>query len=94
MITIGLGKQYGAEICHADSFKYMERNVTSIAREVLKAGKILFGVALVENAFDETRRIETIPADRFFDEEPALLGEAKKKHGGHSFRRDRRAYRG
>jgi hypothetical protein len=77
MITIGLGKQFGAEICHADGFKYMEQNVTSIAREALNKCKILFGVALVENAHDETRRIEAIPAEKFFEEEPALLVEAK-----------------
>lgn len=78
MITIGLGKQFGAEICHADSFKYMEQNVTSIAREALEKCNILFGVALVENAYDETRRIEAIPSEKFFEEEPALLIEAKK----------------
>ena len=77
MITIGLGKQFGAEICHADSFKYMEKNVTSIAREALKQCKIIFGLALVENAYDETMRIEAIPAEKFFDEEPALLEVAK-----------------
>jgi len=77
MITIGLGKQFGAEICHADSFKYMEKNITSIAKVTLKNSKILFGVALVENAYDETRRIETIPAEYIFDEEPALLEEAR-----------------
>lgn len=78
MITIGLGKQYGAEICHADSFKYMEQNITSIAKVALENSKILFGVATIENAYDETRRIEAIPAEKFFDEEPELLAEAKK----------------
>lgn len=77
MITIGLGKQFGAQICHADSFKYMEKNITSIAKVALDNCKILFGVATVENAYDETRRIQAIPAEKFFDEEPALLEESK-----------------
>lgn len=78
MITIGLGKQYGAEICHADSFKYMEKNITSIAKVALDNCKILFGVATIENAYDETGRITAVPAEKFFEEEPALLEEAKK----------------
>lgn len=78
MITIGLGKQHGAETCHAESFKYMEKNITAISREALRKCKIIFGVGTVENAYDETRRIEALPADKFFDEEPALLEEAKK----------------
>ena len=78
MITIGLGKQFGAEICHADSMKYMEKNVTSIAEEALKKCKIIFGVATVENAYDKTRRIEAIPAELFFEEEAPLLVEAKE----------------
>jgi hypothetical protein len=78
MITIGLGKQFGAEICHADSFKYMEQNITSIAKVVLEKGKIIFGLATLENAYDQTRRIEAVPAERFFAEEPALLEEAKE----------------
>jgi hypothetical protein len=77
MVTIGLGKQLGAEICHADSYKYMEKNITSMAKVALKNCNILFGVALVENAYDETCRIEAIPAEYFFDEEPALLEEAR-----------------
>lgn len=78
MIAIGLGKQFGAEICHADSFRYMEQNITSIAKVAIEKCKIIFGVATVENAYDETRRIEAVPAEKFFDEEPALLEEAKK----------------
>jgi hypothetical protein len=78
MITIGLGKQFGAEICHADSFKYMEKNITSIAKVALEKCKILCGIATIENAYDKTRRIQAIPAEKFFDEEPALLEEANK----------------
>ncbi|MDF2524211.1 MAG: iron-sulfur cluster binding protein [Clostridiales bacterium] len=78
MVTIGLGKQFGAEICHADSFKYMEQNVTSIAKVALENCKILFGVAIIENSFDETKTIKAVPADKFFEEEPALLEESKR----------------
>ncbi|HSW58499.1 MAG TPA: hypothetical protein VLH15_08865, partial [Dehalococcoidales bacterium] len=78
MITIGLGKQYGAEICHADGFLLMEQNVVSMALTAIQKCPILFGVAIVENAYDETRRIEAIPAELILEEEPALLEEAKR----------------
>lgn len=77
MIAIGLGKQSGAEICHADSMKYMERNITSIAGVTLKKCNIVFGIATIENAYDEARRIEVLPSEDFFDVEPELLEEAK-----------------
>lgn len=86
MITIGLGKQFGAQICHSDSFKYMEKNVTSIAREAIKQCKILFGVATVENSCDQTRHIEAIPSEKFFEEEPALLEESKANMAGVLFK--------
>lgn len=78
MITIGLGKQKGAEICHAQGFGNMEKNLVANAKVILANCKILFGVAIVENAYEEIRRIAAIPADKFFDEEPCLLKEAKE----------------
>ena len=78
MTTIGLGKQFGAEICHAEGFGQMGKNITNFAKVIYKNCKVLFGVATVENAHDETRRIEAIPVECIFDEEPALLEEARK----------------
>lgn len=78
MTAIGLGKQYGAEICHADGFGYMEKNVVSFAQVTLATGRVLFGVGIIENAYDKTMRIEAVPAEAIFDEEPALLLVAKK----------------
>jgi hypothetical protein len=43
-----------------------------MAAVTLSNYKILFVVALVENAYDETRRIEVMPSEKIFDEEPAL----------------------
>lgn len=77
MITIGLGKQYGAEICHEQGFGMMERNILSIARFAISTGKILFGVGLVENAYSQTMIIFSIPAEKIEEEEPLLLLEAK-----------------
>ena len=77
MIAIGLGKQKGAEACHQLGFKYMAENVPAMADIMLDKLPIVFGVALVENAYDETCKIEVIPAAEIGLREPALLEQAK-----------------
>jgi hypothetical protein len=77
MIAIGLGKQRGAEACHQLGMERMLDNIVAIARKAISTGKILFGVALLENAYHETCRIEAIPAHRIEEEEIALQAEAK-----------------
>lgn len=79
MIAIGLGKQKGAEACHQLGFKYMAENVPAMARIMIDKLPILFGVALVENAYDQTCRIEVLPAAQIEAREPALLEEAKAR---------------
>jgi hypothetical protein len=78
MMAIGLGKQHGAQICHDLGFAAMARNVEEFARTILAGSKIVGGVAVLENAFHETARIEAMSADRIPDREPVLLKEAQK----------------
>ena len=77
MVTIGLGKQYGAEICHEQGFGKMERNIVSIARETIASGRILFGLGIIENAYNQTKQLASVPAELIEAEEPGLLKEAK-----------------
>ncbi|ATO35745.1 MULTISPECIES: lactate racemase domain-containing protein [Geobacillus] len=77
MITIGLGKQKGAEAAHQYSFKYMARHVVDMAKIVIQKAPIIFGVAVLENAYDRPAKIVTVPAEQFETVEPELLIEAK-----------------
>ncbi|WP_028549390.1 lactate racemase domain-containing protein [Paenibacillus sp. UNC451MF] len=79
MISIGLGKQKGAEACHQLGFKYMAENVPAMANLMMKKLPIIFGVALVENAYDQTCRIEVLPAAQIEEREMQLLEEAKAR---------------
>lgn len=79
MISIGLGKQKGAEACHQLGFKYMAENVPAMARIMLEKLPILFGVALVENAYDETCIVEVLPAAQVEEREMVLLEIAKAR---------------
>ncbi|MFM1655610.1 lactate racemase domain-containing protein [Brevibacillus sp. B_LB10_24] len=77
MITIGLGKQRGADAAHAYSFKYMAEHVQEMAKVMIARTPIIFGVGTIENAFERPARIVAIPAEKLADEEPKLLLEAK-----------------
>lgn len=79
MIAIGLGKQKGAEACHQLGFKYMAENVPAMARIMLAKLPIVYGIALVENAYDETCRVEVLLPDRIEERERELLEEAKAR---------------
>ncbi|WP_184403525.1 lactate racemase domain-containing protein [Geomicrobium halophilum] len=77
MVTIGLGKQRGAEAAHILGFGHMAEHVPEMARIVCQNAPVLFGLGTIENAYDEVAKIVAIPAARFADEEPELLLEAK-----------------
>jgi hypothetical protein len=77
MITIGLGKQKGAEAAHAYSFKYMAEHVLEMAKITLSKVPIIFGLGTLENAYDRPAKVVAVPAEKLETEEPALLLEAK-----------------
>lgn len=76
MMAIGLGKQHGAEVCHAEGFKNMAKNVPLFGQAILKYAPVLFAVATIENAFDETCKLIAVNADEVAEKEPPLLKEA------------------
>lgn len=76
MMAIGLGKQYGAEVCHAEGFGKMAKNVPMFGRCIIKNAPILFAVPTIENAFDETCKITAVAAEDIEALEPGLLKEA------------------
>ena len=76
MMAIGLGKQYGAEVCHEAGFKNMAKNVPLFGKCIIKNAPVLFAVPTIENAFDETCRILAVAAEDIEAQEPELLKEA------------------
>src|SRR5438067_8335351 len=77
MIAIGFGKQAGAAVCHARGFGHMARMVPALAEVALARAPIRFGLAVLENAYDEPYKLVVVPAQRILAEEPALLDEAR-----------------
>jgi hypothetical protein len=78
MMAIGMGKQKGAEICHTEGFGRMAENVPAFGKVVLERASVLFGLAILENSFETTFRIEAVPKASIEKREPELLAEAKR----------------
>ncbi len=76
MMAIGLGKQKGAETCHADGFPQMHHKVPMFGKAILKYAPVLFGVGVLENAFDHTTQIHALTSEEIITKEPELLKEA------------------
>ncbi|WP_299907036.1 lactate racemase domain-containing protein [uncultured Paracoccus sp.] len=79
MVTIGLGKQKGAESCHAMGFGLMGQNVRDMAALTLGTLPILFGIASVENAYDRVCHLELVPGAQIIAREPGLLQMARAR---------------
>lgn len=77
MMVIGLGKQRGAENFHHEGPARMGYNIPMFGKAILKHAPVLFGLAILENAYDETAKIEVLRSDEFAEKEPPLLLEAK-----------------
>lgn len=77
MMSIGLGKQKGAEACHQLGFKHMAENVPAMARIIMERLPVLFGIATVENPFDKVVKIRVVPTKDIEPVEIELLKLAK-----------------
>lgn len=75
--AIGLGKLDGASSYHSRIFDLgLGPAIRSAAEKIVASGKVLGGVAILENAYHETARIVGVPAANLFEEEELLLQEA------------------
>lgn len=79
MMAIGLGNHQGCFQVHQQTVNYGYRRVIpAIGRSILTTLPVLFGVGIVENSYDETAYIRAMPAADIYDQEKALLTQAKR----------------
>jgi Lactate racemase N-terminal domain len=78
MSSIGLGKHAQALALHAHGVKGIKDYMVEAGEKVLSSGKVLFGVGIVENAYEETAMIEAIPPERVAEREAELLRESAR----------------
>jgi hypothetical protein len=78
MVTVGLGKQIGAQEAHSHG---LWESVKAVPQVTMAQSRILFGVAVVENAYRQPVIIEVVPATyEAFKEVDQRLLEAAKPH--------------
>ena len=77
MMTIGLGKQKGAETTHNRGRRKMGETIELCGNVYLKKANILFGVATIENAFDRTYKLLGLTKEEIREKEPGYLTEAR-----------------
>ncbi|MBZ5583465.1 MAG: hypothetical protein LAQ30_14900, partial [Acidobacteriia bacterium] len=64
MMAIGIGKFAGAKQYHSFGYKLgLEHVIRSVGRQVLKSGKILGGLAILEDAWHHTARLDAVPVE-------------------------------
>jgi len=77
MLAIGLSGPEGASQIHGAGHEHMADLIAEHARALLMAGKVVGGVAILEDGLHQTAKVAWLDADRWLDEEPRLLDEAK-----------------
>jgi hypothetical protein len=77
MVTVGMGKQAGAQQAHSHE---LWKSVRAVPKLTLAQTRILFGVAVVENTYHQPLVIEVVPAvyDAFVEADERLLKISQK----------------
>jgi hypothetical protein len=79
MMAIGLGKRQGAEIYHRAMSRFGPlETIRTIASVVLKNCKILMGLGVVENGYDQTAILSALKPEEIATREPELLQKARE----------------
>jgi hypothetical protein len=77
MLAIGLGKREGASQHHRWGVRGLREMLPETARVILEKTRFVAGLAILENAREETARVQVVGRDAVLDEEPRLLEEAR-----------------
>ncbi len=82
MMAIGLGKFAGAQRYHTYAYKMgLETVIRAIGRQVLASGKILGGLAILEDAHHNTGQLTAVPTATMEQREEELLALVKSWQG-------------
>jgi hypothetical protein len=78
MMAIGLGKFAGAQRYHTYAYKLgLENVIRTVGRQVLKSGKILGGLAILEDANHDTAQLTAVAVENMERREEELLATTK-----------------
>jgi hypothetical protein len=77
MLVIGLGKRDGAAQHHRWGVRGLRDMMPETARVILEKTPFRAGLAVLENAHEQTARLQVVDRDELMDVEPRLLEEAR-----------------
>jgi hypothetical protein len=77
MLVIGLGKQRGADQIHSWGVRGLREIMYESARTIVAKTPFVGGLAVVENANEETAHVEVVDRDDLFAREAELLDQAR-----------------
>ena len=78
MMAIGLGKFAGAQRYHTYAYNLgLEHVIRSVGRQVLQSGKILGGLAILEDAYHNTGKLDAVPVEAMEQREEENLALVK-----------------
>jgi hypothetical protein len=81
MLVIGLGKRDGAAQHHRWGFRGLRDMLPETARVVLEKTPFAAGLAVLENAREQTARLQVVEREEVLDVEPRLLEAARDLMG-------------
>ncbi len=81
MLVIGLGKQRGADQVHSFGTRGLRDMIPESGRVILEKTPFLGGLAILENAHEQTAHLEVIDRDDLYEREPVLLQQAARMMG-------------
>jgi hypothetical protein len=81
MLGIGLGKRDGANQHHRWGVRGLAEMLPETVKVIVEKTKFVAGLAILENASEQTAVIKSIDRENLFDEEPALLVKSKEIMG-------------
>lgn len=73
MLVIGFANHIGCSRVHEETFARFHEVIPATAAVVLERVPVAFGMAIVENAYDETYIVEAVPRERILAREAELL---------------------
>ncbi|MGD1094341.1 MAG: hypothetical protein ABSB35_20425 [Bryobacteraceae bacterium] len=85
MMTIGLGKFAGAQRYHTYGYRLgLEYVIRTAGRQVINNGKVLAGLAILEDANHNTAQLAAVPVEHMEQKEEELLWRRHGYEGGES----------
>lgn len=79
MIAIGVAKHTGCSWFHKQGFDTFAERIPIVAKEFLEKMPVMFGVGVVQNAYDDISEIMAFPKDKIVEGDHTLLEIARRR---------------